>query len=231
MLVLMKNRTCSVEDCTSPSHLRDLCVKHYARVMRHGSTESLRPDDYGERRSHPFWQRWTQLKRRGVLCPEWYADMWRFVEAVTPQPENAKKLRRLNEAKPFGPGNWEWAKTPTREETIAYSRAYHSANPDRARDSHFRKKYGIGIADYEAMYAAQDGACAICGGEESRFVRRNRQERRMLCVDHDHETGAVRGLLCGDCNVALGAFDDDLQLLALAVLYLREHKRRSSRAA
>jgi hypothetical protein len=61
---------------------------------------------------------------------------------------------------------------------------------------------------------AQDGKCAICGVAEAYAPRKR------LAVDHDHRTGAIRGLLCGNCNAGLGQFKDSPELLAAAIRYL-----------
>jgi hypothetical protein len=81
----------------------------------------------------------------------------------------------------------------------------------RTRD--FKNKYGITLDEYHAMLEAQDNCCALCG------VHKDTQ-RRWLNVDHCHTTGAVRGLLCDDCNVALGKFKDNTDVLLRAVAYL-----------
>ncbi|WP_460458771.1 endonuclease VII domain-containing protein [Angustibacter peucedani] len=86
---------------------------------------------------------------------------------------------------------------------------------DRAggsRGYHLKRRYGLTAEDVESMRAEQRGLCAIC--------------RRVLGpgahVDHDHRTGAVRGLLCFTCNVGLGNFKDDPGRLEQAARYLRE---------
>lgn len=66
--------------------------------------------------------------------------------------------------------------------------------------------------DYQALFDKLDGRCAIC--------RKTPTGRMGLCVDHDHETGRVRGLLCWKCNTALGVFDDDTAKLRAAIAYL-----------
>lgn len=76
------------------------------------------------------------------------------------------------------------------------------------------RKYGISIEQYDVMLAAQGGACAICKrlpGDIS------------LHVDHDHSSGAVRGLLCFPCNNALADFREDRLLLSEAAAYLDSH--------
>jgi hypothetical protein len=69
------------------------------------------------------------------------------------------------------------------------------------------------------MLARQDGVCAICRGEETRTMAGT---VLALCVDHDHETGRVRGLLCHPCNMLLGFARDDEERLQAAVRYLSE---------
>lgn len=79
-----------------------------------------------------------------------------------------------------------------------------------------RKNYGLSGDDFEAMLAEQAGACAICRLEpDGRHSRSH-----VLHVDHDHETGAVRGLLCSECNRGLGAFGDNPERLRAALTYL-----------
>lgn len=76
-----------------------------------------------------------------------------------------------------------------------------------------KRLYGITLEEYEAMLLKQGGVCAICGLTE-------RVEGRALAVDHCHATGAVRGLLCSACNIALGKFEDDTERLRKAITYL-----------
>jgi hypothetical protein len=89
--------------------------------------------------------------------------------------------------------------------------AWHQ-DSDRNLDVGLRRLYDIGIDDYRDMLATQDGKCAICGGEP--FGRR-------LDVDHDHESGRVRGLLCSKCNSGIGSLNDDPDLIDKAAAYLR----------
>ncbi len=99
------------------------------------------------------------------------------------------------------------------------SRRYHAAKPQIKRAQHLKKLYGLTAKDYDAKLAAQKGVCAICGKENSQIARTG-----VLCrmhVDHDHNTGQVRGLLCNHCNRGLGAFKDDTQLLQAAIRYLQ----------
>jgi hypothetical protein len=86
-----------------------------------------------------------------------------------------------------------------------------------------RLKLGVSDAQYNQMVGVQCGNCAICGLPE------NARNRR-LNVDHDHQTGQVRGLLCSNCNTALGLFKDSPVTLKNALHYLREQVPVDARA-
>ena len=78
----------------------------------------------------------------------------------------------------------------------------------RGRRSNVRQKYGLTDAQYDALLAEYGYACAICFGYD------------VLCVDHCHETGKVRGILCGRCNSGIGFLRDSVELAKRAVEYL-----------
>jgi hypothetical protein len=77
-------------------------------------------------------------------------------------------------------------------------------------------RYGVTQEQFEAMLADQEGRCAICRADAPRGYGRG------WCVDHDHATGQIRGVLCGNCNSGLGMFNDDPTVIAAAVLYLQQ---------
>ena len=79
-------------------------------------------------------------------------------------------------------------------------------------DRALRRRYGITLADYDDILLAQNGVCAIC--------QQSQRSGRRLDVDHEHETGTVRGLLCNRCNRGLGLFQDSPALLRAAAEYL-----------
>lgn len=79
----------------------------------------------------------------------------------------------------------------------------------------YLKKYGITIEDRDLILAKQDSKCAICKSPHP-----NRKNTRNFCVDHNHETGKVRGLLCQSCNRGLGLLKDSKEILLRAVRYL-----------
>ena len=84
----------------------------------------------------------------------------------------------------------------------------------RARRASLKSKYGITPEDYDAMFDSQSGRCAICGTD------RAGGSGDRLHVDHSHETGEVRGLLCGNCNRGIGHFKDSPDTLREAADYL-----------
>jgi hypothetical protein len=76
-----------------------------------------------------------------------------------------------------------------------------------------KTRYGVTVNQYRAMIARQGGGCAVCGVETSSAGRR-------LVVDHEHDTGRVRGVLCHRCNSGIGMLGDTEQGVAKAVAYL-----------
>ena len=84
-----------------------------------------------------------------------------------------------------------------------------------------KSKFGITLAQFQAMSTAQNNVCAICKLPE---WKPGRWGKMSLAVDHCHATNTVRGLLCNRCNQAIGQFNDDPELLEAAVIYLRRAK-------
>jgi hypothetical protein len=91
----------------------------------------------------------------------------------------------------------------------------YSAQGNRTKVLRYR--YGLTDSDYERMSISQDARCAIC---QSTTPGLNKPH---FHVDHDHLTGAIRGLLCAKCNRALGLFKDDIELLKAAAKYLQHY--------
>lgn len=87
------------------------------------------------------------------------------------------------------------------------------------REGILRREYGISEEDFERMSLAQGGVCAICREPEKKLYWQGTPLR--LCVDHDHSTGVPRALLCSGCNVGLGSFRDNPELLMKAAEYLK----------
>lgn len=97
--------------------------------------------------------------------------------------------------------------------------SWDAQTPEERKRRMLRDKFGITLEEYNAMRDAQGGVCAICHHPETVVDRRSGKVRD-LAVDHNHETGEIRGLLCGRCNSALGHIGDDPELLLEAAMYL-----------
>lgn len=126
----------------------------------------------------------------------------------------AKRFRKNNpESVRASQRRWN---AKNKDRVAAYKRRYSQANAAKQRAIDMRRRFGISIEDYDELLIAQVGRCAICGAPPTK--------RKALAVDHDHETGNLRGLLCSNCNVGLGNFKDDPARLATAINYLEEVK-------
>jgi len=88
------------------------------------------------------------------------------------------------------------------------------SNPNRSESqkrSHLKRHYGMPLEDYYSMLKQQGGHCATCSNSQ------------YLCVDHDHATGAVRAILCNQCNSVLGMVNDDIPRLKRLIQYIEEY--------
>jgi hypothetical protein len=91
--------------------------------------------------------------------------------------------------------------------------AFRAAGKKKVSDrkSHLKRKYGLTLEKFDALLASQGGVCPICGRPDPDNV------------DHDHVTGKVRGILCWNCNVAIGQFAADIDRFVAAAAYLDQH--------
>ncbi len=115
---------------------------------------------------------------------------------------------------------WAADRIKHREHRKEYSAKYNAAHREeqrlaavRYRTEHpgFKRQYLYGLTpeEFAARVALQDGRCAVC-----------QEPMTKMCVDHDHDTGLVRGILCSPCNSGLGMFRDDPERLVAALIYL-----------
>lgn len=117
-----------------------------------------------------------------------------------------------------------------KESQRRYMRRLRMEDPEKyrrlSRSYNLKSDYGITLEDYELIYSAQGGKCAICeesGKAYDATITGRGNVPGILVVDHDHKTGKIRELLCSRCNNALGWFKDDPVFLLKAVAYLRKH--------
>lgn len=85
------------------------------------------------------------------------------------------------------------------------------------------RKYNLSLDDYSLMLETQEHKCKLCGAHESVSKLPGPGRRFGLVIDHCHSTNKVRSLLCHACNTGLGAFKDNVGLLAKGILYLTDH--------
>jgi hypothetical protein len=127
----------------------------------------------------------------------------------------AKRERHARNPEPYRERARQWA-DDNPERRAAYQAEYRQ-RPEvkrRARDAYFLRTYGLSADEVDEMLDAQNGGCAICGARPERLAS--------MHIDHDHEHGHLRGLLCVSCNQGLGQFRDDAALLLRAIVYLRQ---------
>lgn len=105
-------------------------------------------------------------------------------------------------------------KNPAKVKAI-FQRAY-TKNPDRFANARLMHEYGISLDKYNELFQIQKGLCAICDS--------SCKSGKRLSVDHNHDTGEVRGLLCRICNTAIGFFGDDIKKLRKAIAYIEKYE-------
>ena len=142
---------------------------------------------------------WREINKEKIkeYKKEWYSKNKKIISLYSKQyyDENKDKIRtyQLN--------NKEKIKN------------YYVNNKDKMLENskrcRYKNEYGITMSDYNNLFEKQSGCCAIC----HKFYE-------ALCVDHNHMTGKVRGLLCRKCNVGIGVLNDDIKILTDAVKYL-----------
>ncbi len=113
--------------------------------------------------------------------------------------------------------------TKTKDARYMATRRHYEANKKHYASTARRRnirKYGITIDEYDELLVKQAGVCAICGQHETRKIK---GKLISLAVDHDHETGKIRGLLCAECNMAIGLLHESITALKTAINYLQRH--------
>lgn len=112
------------------------------------------------------------------------------------------------------------SKPGMRAAASAASARWSAENEDRIYTAFLRRTYGLTMQTFGEMLVAQGGVCGICKlpPEPTKAGRPMR-----LCVDHNHKTGKIRGLLCIKCNVFIGSARESKEILNRAISYLEHH--------
>ncbi len=125
----------------------------------------------------------------------------------------------------------EWKAYRERQTRVSIAKlhveSWTARNPAKVKANHWRhhlmKAYGLTVEQYDAMLLQTGGVCPCCNGKID-----SRSPLTKPHVDHDHETGDVRGIICGSCNMGLGNFKDSSERLRLAATYLDNRKARQT---
>lgn len=199
---VVRGARCLEGECGKPSFAKNLCKLHYDKAQ------------------HPMKATWKLLRSRNKgLYPASWDRFDAFLADVGERPTPQHQLRRLDGNEPFSKQNVRWVALAIKAPD-PNSKAYHQSY---GREWNLRDSFGLTGEDYTAMSVRQGNVCAICEQPET-AIHHKTGEPRALAVDHNHKTGAVRGLLCRDCNLGLGLFEDDRDILARAQAYLDAHR-------
>lgn len=136
-----------------------------------------------------------------------YRENWRI--------ENPEKVAEYNERSlEKRRGKWNAYYWRNRDKLLEQQRVRRSKYPEKAAERQMQAKFGIGLAEKEQMWLAQNKCCKICNASISLFGAH---------IDHIHDSDPliIRGLLCVKCNTGLGSFQDSEMLLLAAIAYLR----------
>lgn len=149
-----------------------------------------------EKESSEFYARMAKCKE----CHKQVTRNW--------QLRNPERMRKIAK-------DWYHRTPENRQYSIDKAREWQATHKDRDNQRKFaynlKRNYGLSYETYCEMELKQDGKCAIC----------NKPPYRNLDVDHNHETGKIRKLLCSNCNTALGLLKDDTELFTKAIEYLK----------
>jgi len=195
---------CTVDGCDRKHHARGLCGTHYLSFKRGATT--FAPIKARERNKQPECTEegcHEPVKAKG-LCKTHYQRFLRYGH-----------LRRPIRSKPP-------------RECLIETCCNHVYAKDLCHAHYIKQRkwsaYGVDARRYQQMLVEQNGVCAVCGQQE-RHADGLTGKQKDLAVDHCHDTGAVRALLCSACNTAIGLFNDDPKLLGAAKEYLAKHGR------
>ncbi len=208
--------------CGTPSVARQLCEKHYRRLKKTGTTDS---SSYGTHHKHELYERWRWTARTNIKRDPSWETFENFLEAVGTPPNLKYSLERLNTKEPWGPNNFVWVEplelgVHSPRNRNEYAKEWRKARPHLVKNSYLKKRFGITLEDYEIKYEEQGGVCAICKQLETLVIRGKLYN---LAVDHNHETGKIRELLCSRCNMMLGALEKNIELIEPMIDYIHKH--------
>lgn len=133
------------------------------------------------------------------------------IESSKPQMRAYMAWWREQNREKYNLGRTAWANLNRKKRTA------------QARSSHLLKNFNISLKEFDVICKSQDYKCKICRSSLKK-TKTDKLGRKIpqAYVDHNHKTGAIRGILCMNCNTGLGHFRDSTKLLRSAILYLGE---------
>lgn len=216
---------CVVPGCSGYVVSGGLCGTHYKRLKRQGHLHETRPYLNGkDNRSSMSYESWRNVRKSKVEYPVEWNDFRIFISQVGERPTLFHKLFLLDDSKPHSKDNSRWL-TDCEMSNIRKNRKNEkelelrkSGIITKKMIYNNRKKYGgLSAKEYNELFVRSNGVCMICKKPE-KIVRKGKPIR--LSVDHCHNTGKVRGLLCHSCNSFIGLAKDDVTILESAIRYL-----------
>jgi hypothetical protein len=171
------------QPCGRPSVAKGLCQMHYKRQ-----------------------QKWGDPKKR-------YGHTDEFADAPVKRCSACREVKPVSEF-PSHPGSAGGRRRQCKDCHNARSRTEYARRPEvraQAKARNRKSLYGLTQEDFDALFAAQDGVCAICRGPAT---------KKGFVVDHCHDTKRVRGIVCHPCNLLIGFAQDDPDRLRAAISYL-----------
>ena len=192
-------------------------TRRYRAGMQIGNIKS-RTDEYGVKREYVY---------VGLLGQQMPAARvaWMLTHGEWPKtPLQFKDGNSMN----LRIDNLKEVDYPTIVKIDTLGRKRYKMRPEVARKFGLKRYYGLSMETYNLMLAAQNGVCAICKGMET-YKPKSYAGPKALSVDHNHETGAIRGLLCSNCNYIIGHCKEDRDILIEAIKYLDKHAGRDTK--
>ena len=148
----------------------------------------------------------------------------KYLEEYLKRPEviaRRKEIYKKYKKSPKGVESTKrYEKSPKRVESAERYKKSHKGVQNRRRGA-LSSKYRITEQRYFEILEKQIGLCAICGSDSPR-----RKGSKNFAIDHNHTTMEVRGLLCHPCNVMIGLAKDNIEVLEMAIKYLKHHKEK-----
>jgi hypothetical protein len=194
---------CQIDGCTRPHKARGLCQTHYAQRLRGSDFSPIR----------------SRVREKPPEC----------IEDGCAEPVKSKGLCKMHYQRLLRHGHTMYRnrKKPAKQcviegcDSVLYAKDLCHAHYIKQRKW---RAAGVDATRYQEMLREQGGVCAICAQPE-RAPDKASGKTKDLAIDHDHVTGAIRALLCSNCNRGLGLFNDDDALLAKAQSYVLYHRQ------